>query len=395
MAYGATPAGFVLKPMPVILAELATAQRATIDPLWNTDSDGLAGQLNGIVGDHLSQLWEVLQDTAVMLSRESDGQALDNIGALAGTARDGATKSSVLLTCNINAGVTVPAGSVVSRAGNTSIRVVTTTPLTNTDIVPASLTVIAEAESAGAITALPHTMVTIETQVDGWNSVDNGAALGGGTELELDPAYRARQIQELARPGGCTIDGIRIDVLDVTGVTAALVSENTSAVAAGGLPPKSFEVVVTGGLAADLGAAIWRVKPAGIEAFGTTTVSVNDSQGIAHNVKFSRPISRALFMAVELVLDPRVDAEAVKLAVKNALAAAAVDKAGAGFLGIGSDVYAGRMVCTAIETPGVLNARVGLSFTAIAAVSAGVDILALSPREVAVVLTANIAVVTV
>jgi hypothetical protein len=116
--YGVTDTGFIVKPLEVILEELAAAQRATIDPNWNTEADSLAGQYNGIFADQIAQAWEALEAEYYALSRDADGNALDIIGALTGTARRGATKSVVTLTLSLNASITVPAGSIVSVAGD-------------------------------------------------------------------------------------------------------------------------------------------------------------------------------------------------------------------------------------------------------------------------------------
>jgi uncharacterized phage protein gp47/JayE len=54
-------------------------------------------------------------------------------------------------------------------------------------------------------------------------------------------------------------------------------------------PPKSFESVVQGGTDAAIGATIWATKPAGIETFGNTSVTIQDSNNVDRTLNFSRP----------------------------------------------------------------------------------------------------------
>ena len=89
------------------------------------------------------------------------------------------------------------------------------------------------------------------------------------------------------------------DVLEVEGVQQAFVFENvTLATDSDGLPPKSFEVVVEGGADQDIADTIFLHKPAGIETFGTTSLSVLDTQGFNHTVKLSRPTTLQMFVDV-------------------------------------------------------------------------------------------------
>jgi uncharacterized phage protein gp47/JayE len=69
-----------------------------------------------------------------------------------------------------------------------------------------------------------------------------------------------------------------------------------------GLPPKSFSAVVLGGSAQQIAEAIWEVKPAGMQAFGNTSVTVIDSQGLPHEINFSRPETVNIY--IDVVISP-------------------------------------------------------------------------------------------
>jgi hypothetical protein len=68
---------------------------------------------------------------------------------------------------------------------------------------------------------------------------------------------------------------------------------------ADGRPPKSFEAVVEGGTDADVAQVIWDSMPSGIEPFGNTTVVIVDSEGDNQTIKFSRPVSKYVWVKVK------------------------------------------------------------------------------------------------
>jgi uncharacterized phage protein gp47/JayE len=389
--YGVTDTGFVLKSLAAILQEMEDRQRADVDTEWNTDADSLGGQYNGIIGDALAQLWEVHQANYYALSRDgAQGAALDIIGALNGTPRNGATKSKVVLTLSLNAGITVPAGSIVSVLGNPSIRVVTLAAATNGGGSPASIPVAAQAETAGPITALSGQLSVIETPVAGWTAVTNADPLAGCAASESDPLYFLRQLDELAAAGGGTVPGLRADLLQLEGVTAAIVIENDTDDPVDGLPGHSLEAIVLGGDDDEIAETLWANKAGGIYTHGSEgPITVTGDDGVDHEVRYSRPTTRTVYVAIDVETDDEYPGDT---AVEDAVFLASQDPQHAAFLGISDDVYAGRIVCVAIEVDGVLNARVGLSFTPITDPDDGDPSLAISSREIASIITDNIVV---
>lgn len=160
------------------------------------------------------------------------------------------------------------------------------------------------AESTGVIHAEAGTLTVIETPVSGWDSISNPTSANVGRDVETDPAFKLRRNQSLRRAGAATVDAIRADVLEVPGVSFCSVLENITMVTdIFGLPPKSFVAVVVGGVDADIAEAIWLSKPAGIETFGLVTVPITDSQGIVHDVKFSRPDELDIWVELDLTVD--------------------------------------------------------------------------------------------
>jgi uncharacterized phage protein gp47/JayE len=73
---------------------------------------------------------------------------------------------------------------------------------------------------------------------------------------------------------------------------------------ADGRPPKSFEAVVEGGTDADVAQVIWDSMPSGIESYGNTSVVIQDVEGNNQTIKFSRPVSKYVWVRVKRDLNP-------------------------------------------------------------------------------------------
>ncbi|MBG23767.1 MAG: hypothetical protein CMF22_10630 [Idiomarinaceae bacterium] len=148
----------------------------------------------------------------------------------------------------------------------------------------------AECTVVGPVEQPAETLNVVASPVTGWDEVINPLAANPGRFRETDEELRLRfsQSKELNARG--TIDALFSNILGVEGVTEVNVYENvTNGVDALGLPAKSFSAVVLGGSSSTIADVIWQVKPAGIESFGNTTIGVIDSQGLPHDISFSRP----------------------------------------------------------------------------------------------------------
>jgi len=195
MTYGVESSGFVKKTLTVIQTEINAALRDGISPTLNLLATSIFGQIVGVFGDKLRELWDVAE--AVYRAFHPDyatGDALDNIAAITGTIRLPATPSTVTLDqMFLDAGVTVPAGSVVS-VGSEGARFVTTAALVNSLGYNATLSVEAESEDNGEIVGLAKTLDTIQTPVSGWSAAaqltcgtaENYALDGKSLTLKVD-----------------------------------------------------------------------------------------------------------------------------------------------------------------------------------------------------------------
>ncbi|MCP4481426.1 MAG: hypothetical protein GY817_01170 [bacterium] len=176
------------------------------------------------------------------------------------------------------------------------------------------------AEDKGANQAPSMTLTEIETLVAGWDEAYNLLDAQIGRDEETDEALRLRRDISLQQSRAGTVEAIRNDLQEIEDVVDVIVFENDDIVVDGnGRPAKSFEVVLDGGDDDAIANAIWNVKPAGIETFGTVSKTVYDSHGTAHTIYFSRPTDIDIY--VEITVTKKNGATVTETQVKDAIIA--------------------------------------------------------------------------
>jgi uncharacterized phage protein gp47/JayE len=391
---GLTTDGFVQKSLQDILDSMVAKQRATIDAGIDTSAYSLIGQLNGIVASEVAELWELGQELYDGLDPDAAvGQQQDSLYSLTGTLRRAATYSTVIATVTLDAGADIaPGDAVASVLGHPTARFANRDRMTNPGPTSGPFSAVFVATATGPVAANAHQLTVRETSPTGWSSIDNPTDAELGSDVELDSSFRLRRVRELAAQGGGTQPGIRADLLQLPTVRAAQVIENTTDATVDGLPPKSFEAIVRSSPAdgsddAAIANSIWGNKAAGMQAFGTVSVTVTDSQGLPHVIQFSRPTERPVYVALRL----KTNADYIgDDAAKTALVAAAETPDTVGYLELGADVYAGRLIAAAMTLAGVLNADVRLSFAPITDFDSASVSLDIGEREIATLDTSRI-----
>lgn len=212
-------------------------------------------------------------------------------------------------------------------------------------------------ESVGPGVAPAGTLTEIVTPVGGLDSGINVEDADVGRAIETDNELRARRATTLQVAGAGTVEAIRSRLLDLDGVTTAIVFENdTNATDIDGRPPKSFEAVVEGGDSQEIADLIWQAKPAGIATFGSVTLPVVDSLGNNQDISFSRPTQVPIYIEVDLTTNLNFPANGVAAAV------AALVSRGAESFGIGQNVIVyPKLICALDEIDGIedIAIRVG------------------------------------
>lgn len=296
--YGLNSTGFNVKRVTEIQAEINDALRAEFGQNFDVSAASPQGQLTGVYSDREASIWELLEQVHQAKNLlNASGADLDDVVSLAAVQRLPATSTTVVLVPAGTGGTIIPAGSVVSLTPGTGQRFVTLAGTT----IPNPVSV--AAESTGPIVVLASSTWAIETPITGWTGVSNALDGETGRNVESDNALRLRYVQAIAGPGN-SLDSLWGALVRITGVAEVVVTENPLYVTdAAGRPPKSFEVVIDGGDDTEIAQAIWDNKPVGIETYGvTTTESITDAVGNAHDVNFSRPSDLNIW--IELDYEP-------------------------------------------------------------------------------------------
>jgi uncharacterized phage protein gp47/JayE len=384
---GVTSTGFVPKTLEEVTTSLQAAFRARFGEGITTEPESNFGKLIGIFSALLAEVWD--QGEAVYSAFTPDGAtgaALDALAGLTGTVRRAASHSTVTVTATGTPGTVLPAGRVFSVVG-TGVRFATLADATIGG--GGTVSVACEAEETGPLTASAGTLTVIETPVSGLTSVTNPLDATVGANEETDAELRVRRELELRAQGGGSVPAIEAELLRVSGVTAAVVFENTSGTTdSDGLPPKSVECVVSGGADADIRQAIYDTKAAGVETYGDITGTVTDSEGTAHTIEFSRPGLLPIHVVINLKVNPSLFPSDGATLVKEAL----VEWADS-YYRIGRDVVASTLYPTVLAAvPGVLD--VSSLFIGTAASPGTNATITVGVRQLAELDTSRITVVT-
>jgi uncharacterized phage protein gp47/JayE len=292
----------------------------------------------------------------------ASGTSLLNIGRMIGLRLLGAQRASGFLEITGKPKTVIPAGYLVSNVENTMYATIQRAVIGSTGkaLVPA------RAVQPGPEGNAPkHTLTTRVNPAipSGIDSVTNPGAFDGGRERETDEQYRDRYYRSVDFAGGVNIEAIVAEVLQNTpGVLSAAGFENCSDfIDEHGLPPHSVEVIVYGGVDAEVGRSIFRRKAAGIQTHGNTRTVVTADNNALYDIRFSRPMPVPVWFRVwGLEVDnEKFPIDGVEL-IRHALCAY-IGGTGATGLPIGHTVYYKRLPAAVYSVPGVLNFELTMS----------------------------------
>jgi hypothetical protein len=148
-------------------------------------------------------------------------------------------------------------------------------------------------------------------------------------------------------------------VRDVAGVLYARVYSNRSIDEIDGRPPKCYEAVVVGGIDQDIAKTIFEKGPAGVQAFGNTPIVVIDSEGFDHDVGFTRPEPRYIWLKISYSKNSEEEfpANGVELIKDN------IDAWGAANQGVGIDFIYQKLNRPVYDVPGIGFADIKVAVT--------------------------------
>jgi len=222
--------------------------------------------------------------------------ALSSNVKINGITRKVATRSTVDVLLKGVTGTTITNGSARDKNN-----IIWNFPPSVSIGIDETVLVTATCANSGAVAALAGTVTTINTPTRGWTSVTNPAAATVGAPAETDAELRIRQSQSVALPSITPFEGVDGAIANVGGVTRHKLYENDTGVTDNnGLPPHSISAIVDGGDVTEIAQTIRGNKGQGVSTFGTTSITVPDSYGNPHVIKFSRSTNVPIYVAITI-----------------------------------------------------------------------------------------------
>jgi len=291
VTYGVTANGFVRKPLSVIIDSLNSKFQAKFGAAFDVSPESPDGQVIGVVADEIDSCWEQAQyGFNAYRPGAMEGVGLDSICELTGAKRY--VNRPTRVTCQLSGttGTVVPAGSLVSSS-STGLRFKTL----NDTVIPGDVTV--ECLTIGEFYVAPNTINTIEAvfPIPGWTSVTNPDEGSTGVIYEADPSLRARRDKTTVSRGTSTTEAIYSALADLD-LSYVRIRDNDTGAPIGAQPSGTVFVVVDGGTLNDIAKRIYDNKAGGVPTFGSEVITVKDSKGYPHDIKFSRSSPQAVYV---------------------------------------------------------------------------------------------------
>ena len=276
------------------------------------------GQLIGELGLVLTEVEELALHVAAGLNRDTiEGRQITDWGTLLGLPLIPGQRSTVVARLSGDPGVAIPVGSRMQTIEGATFVTDVQTRIESGGTVD----VLARAQQFGLVGAPANTLTRIIDARAGWRGVTNPAAAILGRDVETSARYKHRYGQVVATNARDALESVRARVLQVDGVTDALVRDNTTAGAVTiqniAIEAGAILVIVQGGADADIAEAIALTKPAGAPTSGDETVNWGHPEGFNVPIKFRRVTEIPLIVTVTLVIGQNFPADGLATMRRN------------------------------------------------------------------------------
>lgn len=358
--YGITSIGFNKKTLDILKTEFEEnlkSEDAFGESIDFSEQDPLF-QFSMPVLYLVSELWEVAENVFYSASPKSaEGNLLSNTGKYIGIARKQASRASGSIRIIGDAETSLDAGFRITTESGIAFETLEDAVIGAEGYVDTSIIAVNTGISGNVA---QNTITVISNPMIGVTSVTNPQATSGGQNAESDTEFRVRYDASTAISSGSTIDAIKANLLTLTGVEDVTITENETDIELNGIPPHSFETFVYGGNDMDIARAIFEKKTGGIKAFGTTTIDIEDSQGVLHTIGFTRPTNIHVYFRVTKTVDSNYPVDG-DVQIKNAV----LDYMGDVKLGQDVIVYKIISLISNLNLSGLLDIVVELSIDGI------------------------------
>jgi hypothetical protein len=238
---------------------------------------------------------------------QATGVALDARCAINGVQREAGTYTVQAVSVTTSGAVVLPgldlytaleAFTVQDGQGN-QYQLTTTT----TFVSAGTQSLVFQAALLGAVSSAPGTITVPVTILPNVISVNNPSGPSTvGTNEETDPVLRIRRQNSVALPARGWLPGLVAGLLDITGITDAVVLENnTSETNAYGIPPNTIWPIVStdssdvGLVESEVANVIDIYRTAGCGMKGSSTVVVDQISGPALTIAFDFAVPQLLW----------------------------------------------------------------------------------------------------
>ncbi|HGM5054125.1 TPA: baseplate J/gp47 family protein [Serratia marcescens] len=327
------------------LSDLDTAMGGGMSTSLTTPQGQIAMSDTAIIAAKNDELAEL---TNLINPDYSSGRYQDGIARIYFIDRIAATGTIVTATCTGLVGTVIPANSVaVDDSGYIYYSLAAAT-------IPAigSIDVVFQNQTTGPIACPIGSLNSIYKAVTGWSSVYNATAGVVGNDVEGRANFEYRRKQSVAKNAVNTLGAIYAAVLAVDGVTDAYVTDNKtgSAVNKGitnySVLAHSIYVAAYGGLAADIGNAIYRSAPPGVNMNGSTSVVIQDTENYVYpypeyTISWVTPTAISVHFKVQLQENDLLPSD-ITTRVQQAIINSFNGDDGGTRARIGSKIFAGR-----------------------------------------------------
>lgn len=292
---GITEKGISVKTYDEVVASLENRFKLEFGDAFDVTPESPDGQNLRIMAAFIYDQWLLAEQAYHSYNPSAAiGVGLDNLVRLNGLTRivDEPTKVGLTFNAVQSIGETVPAGTICATSDKIEFRTLTDV------VIPGE--VLASCTQLGAIAIGPNQVTTIVSDLPDDIYVNNFEAGVTGIVRETDSQLRARRERSLVRVGTATAEAIYAAVADLNLEFIAVLENDTDATV-NGIPPHSFMTVVEGSTLELVAERIYRNKPIGITAHGSTKVTIKDSQGYDHEIGLSRPTKVPVHIRVKVV----------------------------------------------------------------------------------------------
>ncbi|MCU5775135.1 baseplate J/gp47 family protein [Erwiniaceae bacterium BAC15a-03b] len=278
----------------------------------------------------------------------ASGRMQDAIGQIYFIDRIPAIGTTVTATCTGLVGTIIPANSIAQDDSGFLYYSLASATIPATG----SVNVVFQNQATGAIACPIGALNTIYRAITGWSGITNQTAGVLGNEVEGRANFEYRRKQSVAGNAKNQLGSIYANVLAVSGVTDAYVTQNNTAETVNKgftnfpLPAHSLYVAVYGGTQEEIANAIFQKLPPGPPMVGNNSYTVYDEDHYVqpypdYEIKWQTPTAINLHVKVELADNNFMPSDIVDQ-VKDSVIAAFNGEDGGTRARIGSVIYAGR-----------------------------------------------------